>query len=425
MSALKTVFIDGIRTPFLRSGTEFNDYMAYDLAREAISALLDKTGVEPGSIEHVVLGNVIQEIQTSNVAREASLAAGIPQHVPSHTIAQACISANQATATIADKIQAGQIGLGLSGGTETMSDVPIRVSRPLRKILLKSQKVRSFGQYLGLLRQMKLKYLTPELPAIAEFSSGETMGKSSDRLAAHFGITRQAQDEYALRSHKLAHEATEKGFFKDEICPVFPKKDGKAVYKDNGIRGDSTMEKLSKLKPAFIKPHGTITAGNASFLTDGASAALFASEEKAKQLGLKPKARIVDYIFVAQDPNDELLLGPSYATPKILKKTGLSFSDIGVIEFHEAFAGQILANLAALSSKSFMNKAGYDQTFDMDMSLFNTWGGSLAIGHPFGATGTRLITTAANRLHREDKQFALLAACAAGGQGHAMILERI
>lgn len=400
--------------------------MAYDLARTAISGLLDKTGISPSSVEHVVMGTVIQEVRTSNVAREAMLAAGIPNSTPAHTVSMACISANQATTTLADRIAAGQIDVGISGGTETMSDVPIRVSRNMRKKLLEAQKYKSPLQYLGLLKGFKLRDLAPELPAITEFSSGETMGKSSDRLAAAWGVSRQAQDEFAVRSHHAAAKAYESGLLDDELIPVLAGRNLKPVRPDNGVRADTSVEKLAKLRPAFIKPYGTITAGNASFLTDGASALLITSYKKAVELGLKPKAAIKNYVYVAQDPGDELLLGPAYATPKVLDRAGLALSDMDVVEFHEAFAGQILANLEALRSNSFAEKIGREKPVgDMDMNKFNTLGGSLSIGHPFGATGTRLLTTAANRLIREDGQFALVAACAAGGQGHAIILERI
>jgi len=274
------------------------------------------------------------------------------------------------------------------------------------------------------MKMLNVKALTPELPAVAEFSTGETMGHSADRLCAAFGATRQEQDDFARRSHSLAHKATEEGLLSDILTYKVPGAN-KMVSRDNGIRV-STPEQMAKLKPAFIKPHGTITAANASFLTDGASACLIMSEEKALALGLKPKAYLRDYLYVSQDPKDQLLLGPAYATPKILKKAGLTMGDIDVFEYHEAFAGQILSNLKALDSDHFATKyMGLSGKFGTPpMEKFNLWGGSLSIGHPFGATGVRLVTTAANRLHKENGQFALLAACAAGGQGHAMLVER-
>lgn len=257
--------------------------------------------------------------------------------------------------------------------------------------------------------------LTPELPAISEFTSGETMGHSGDRLAAAFGVSRKEQDEFALRSHTLAEKATREGKLLD-LVPFFVSrgKQQRTISIDNTVRV-STMEKLAALKPAFVKPHGTITAGNASPLTDGASAALLSTEEYAIRRGYKPKAFIRDTLFVAQDPKDQLLLGPAYVIPKILERNGLKLQDVDVFELHEAFAGQVLANLNALDSDSFcqkyMKRPG--KLGRLPMEKINRWGGSLSLGHPFGATGIRLIAHAANRLNDENGRFAVVAACAA------------
>ncbi|GIY79351.1 trifunctional enzyme subunit beta, mitochondrial [Caerostris darwini] len=279
-------------------------------------------------------------------------------------------------------------------------------------------------QKLGLLMKLRPSLLAPELPGVAEFSTGETMGHSGDRLAAAFQVTRSEQDEYALRSHTLAEKATKEGLLTDIETIFVPGKD-KPITKDNGIRV-STKEQLAKLKPAFVRPHGTVTAANSSFLTDGASACLLMTEDKALSLGLKPKAYLRNFVYTSQDPKDQLLLGPTYSTGKLLDKTGLTLKDIDVFEFHEAFAGQILANFKAMDSDWFAqnymkrpNKVGVPP-----LEKFNLWGGSLSLGHPFGATGVRLVTTAANRLIKEGGQYALVAACAAGGQGHGMIVER-
>jgi len=287
-------------------------------------------------------------------------------------------------------------------------------------LLIKASKIKKPADYLPLLAQIRMGHLTPEAPAIAEFSTGEVMGHSSDRLAARFGISRGDQDAFALRSHLNAAKAHSSGLLAEEIVPV------NGVSVDNGVRGDSTIEKLSGLKPAFIKPHGTHTAANSSYLTDGGSAALIMSEEKALSMGFTPKSVLKDYLFVSQDPREELLLGPAYAISKILLQNNLTLADISVFELHEAFAGQVLANLAALDSDAF-SKANFvgrnGKVGAIPMEKLNTLGGSLSIGHPFGATGTRLVTTASNRLRREGGRYALLAACAAGGQGHAMLIE--
>jgi len=392
----------------------------------AIKGLLDRLNLNPKLIDYVVMGNVIQEVKTSNVARESALGAGIPLSTPAHTVTMACISANQAIATGIGVILSGNAEMVVCGGTETMSDVPIRWNRKMRKKMLSSRKMKSTFEYFKLLKGITLNDFVPEAPSIAEFSTNEVMGHSSDRLCSAFDVSQKEQDEYSIRSHTLAKKAYDSGFFTD-IVPVYVnyKSQSEVVNFDNGIRV-SEMDKLSKLKPAFIKKHGSITAGNSSFLTDGASAVLITTEEKALQLGLKPKAFIRDFLFVSQDPKDQLLLGPSYATKLILERNKLTLKDIDVFEFHEAFAGQILANLKALNSQFFSKTyLGIDKPLgEIDMSKFNLWGGSLSIGHPFGATGSRLVNTAGNRLIKENGKLALVAACAAGGQGHACIIER-
>ncbi|HKJ34012.1 MAG TPA: acetyl-CoA C-acyltransferase [Balneolales bacterium] len=420
------VLVDGCRIPFMRAGTHYKELMAYDLGRMALQGLLSRNNLEPEKVDRIILGNVIQEVKTSNVAREAALGAGFPNYIPAHTVTMACISANQAITSGIEQIKNGQAEIIIAGGTETMSDVPIRFRKNFRRKLLEAQKYKSVSDYLNLFSGLHPSDLLPEAPSISEYSTGETMGESADKLAAKFNVTRQEQDAYALRSHLRAAQAIKDGIFESEIVPAVIPPKFNPYTEDNGIRSDTTMEKLGKLKPAFIKPHGTITAGTSSFLTDGASAVLIMTEAKAKEMGFQPVAFLRNYTYVAQDPGEELLLGPAYATPKVLDAAGLSLSDIDVFEFHEAFAGQILANLYALNSDEFAkNNLHKDKAIgEIPLDKFNTLGGSLSIGHPFGATGGRLVTTAANRLVREDGTFALVAACAAGGQGHAMIIER-
>lgn len=420
------VLVDGGRIPFQRSGTSYNDLMAYDLGRIAIEGLLARSGINGSQLDRVIMGTVIQDVNTSNVARESALGAGVPNSVPAHTVTQACISSNQATTSAIELIRSGQADIILAGGTETMSDIPIRLRKNMRQKLLEARKYKSPSDWLKFFKGLSPSDFLPEIPSISEFTTGETMGESCDRMAAHFGISREEQDKYALRSHQLAAKATNEGLLDEELipAPVPPKFD--PVTRDNTFREDTSMEKLQKLSPAFIKPHGTITAGNSSAFTDGASASLIMNEQTALDLGLQPKAYLRDYTYVAQDPEDELLLGPAYATPKVLDSMNLKLSDIDVFEFHEAFAGQILTVLKALNSEKFAREnLDRDQKVgEVPMDKFNLWGGSLSLGHPFGATGTRIVTTAANRLIHEDGNLALVAACAAGGQGHAIILER-
>lgn len=418
------VFIHGGRTPFLRAQTDFKSFSAYDLGRIAISGLITQTKLNVSHLDRVIYGNVIQDINTSNVAREVSMAAGLPDTIPAYTLSMACISSNAALTSAMNEILSGQIKSAVVGGTEVMSDIPIRFRKKFRQRLLETQKYRSFTDYLKFFKGLRPSDFLPEIPSIAEFSTGETMGESCDKMAAKYGVSRDEQDEYALRSHQLAAKAQKESLLKDQIYPVSV--DGKLVSNDNGVRGDSTIEKLQSLRPAFIKPHGTVTAGNASFLTDGASAALVMEKEFAIKHEYQPKAILRSYSYVAQRPGDELLIGPAFAVPRVLDDMNLSIDDIDVFEFHEAFAGQMVTVLKALASDKFArdrlnrkNKVG-----EIPMEKLNKWGGSLSVGHPFAATGIRLVTTAVNRLIAEDGRYALIAACAAGGQGHAMIIER-
>ncbi|PSQ79305.1 MAG: acetyl-CoA C-acyltransferase [Bacteroidetes bacterium QH_6_63_17] len=421
------VVVDGCRIPFQRSGTGYADLRAYDMGRMVLRRLLTRTGLPAERIERVVMGTVVQDANTSNVAREAALAAGIPNSVPAFTVTMACISSNQAVTSGVDLLRTGQVDAMVAGGTETLSDPPVRLKRPVRKRLFKARKAKSPGDYLDLLDGLSPGDLLPETPAIAEFSTGEVMGESADRLAAMFGISREDQDRYALRSHRRAAEARDDGRLDEELAPAAVPPDFAPITTDNVIRDDTSMDQLEDLSPAFVKPFGTITAGTSSALTDGASATLLMAADVAEAEGFAPRAALRQYTYVAQDPKTELLLGPAYAIPQVLEEAGLVLDDIDVIELHEAFAGQVLAVLEALRSDTFaeehLNRS--DAVGEVDMDRLNTRGGSISLGHPFGATGTRLVISAVNRLHDEDGRWALVSACAAGGLGHAMLIERM
>uniref|UniRef100_A0A4W3HE22 Trifunctional enzyme subunit beta, mitochondrial n=1 Tax=Callorhinchus milii TaxID=7868 RepID=A0A4W3HE22_CALMI len=404
--------LNAVNASMFASLYKYANMMPHDLARASLQGLLRRTNIPKSAVDYIVYGTVIQEVKTSNIAREAALGAGFSDKTPSHTVTMACISSNQAMTTAFSLIASGQCDTVVAGGVEFMSDVPIRHSRKMRKTLLSLNRAKTVGQRLSLIGKIRPDYFAPELPAVAEFSSNEVMGHSADRLAAAFGISRVEQDEYALRSHILAKKAETEGLLKDVIPLKVP--GNQTVMKDNGIR-PSSMEMMSKLKPAFVKPHGTITAANASFLTDGASAVLLMSEEKALSMGYKPIAYLRDFVYVSQDPKDQLLLGPAYAIPKVLEKAGLSLDDIAAFELHEAFAAQILSNLKAMDSDWFaQNYMGRKSKVGVPpLDKLNCWGGSLSLGHPFGATGCRLVTTAAHRLIKNGGQYALVAACAA------------
>eukprot|EP00970_Alexandrium_tamarense_P001184 scaffold128_cov198-Alexandrium_tamarense.AAC.7 len=418
------VIVDGIRLPFAQTTTIYQDQLAVDLQRLAYQGLITKTALDKKDVDYVMAGTVIQEVRTSNLAREAAINAGFPASIGAHTVAMACISSSVAITSAAEKILSGHASIVIAGGAETFSDVPIRLTRPIRQKLITMPKAMKKGGALGAIRHLtkglKMKDISLETPAIANYTTGEVMGVSSDRLSAKFGITRLEQDEFTVRSHTLAGKAHADGWYDGEIVPY------KGSTEENGIKADSTIESVSKLKPAFVKPHGTHTAANSSFLTDGASASLIMSEERALELGYKPLAYLRDWSFKACDPFEELLLGPTYCSQEVLSRNNLNLeTDIGVFEIHEAFAGQILSNLTAMNSQKFADeKFGGKKVGEIDMSKMNTKGGSLALGHPFGATGSRLVTTASRRLQLENQRFALIAACADGGLGHACILER-
>lgn len=419
--------VDGCRTPFLRSGTAFRDLTAYDLGRMALAGLLHRNSLDPGQVDLLVMGTVMADPETSNVARECGLAAGLPASCPAFTVTAACISANIAFQDAANAIATGAADVAIVGGTETLSDAPIRVSRELRKRLIAGRKARGLGAWLKLARGLRLRDLAPDVPPIADFSTGLTMGQNAERLVKRLRITRVDQDRYAAASHQRAGRATRQGWLTEQIVPARVSPGFEAIREDNGIRADTSVEKLAALRPAFDPRFGTITAGNSSYLTDGASAVLLTSEDKARELGFRPLARVVGWCLTAMDPLEELLLGPAFAIPKVLERTGLSLDRMDVIEIHEAFAGQVLAVLELLGQDAFAReRLGVERAIGrIDPEKLNAWGGSLSVGHPFGATGGRLVATCCRRLEREDGRYGLIAACASGALGYAVVLERV
>ena len=426
MNKKNIVFIDGCRTPFLKSGTDYLNLMSYELGQFAIKGLIQKTGLDPKEVDQVIMGTVISNVQTSNVAREAALGAGIPNKAHCQTVTQACISANRAICNGVNEILVGNADVIIAGGVENTSDTPIGFPKKMRNKLFGAQKLRGLGDILKFVFSLRPSDFIPVRPAVAEYMTGRTMGQDCDIMAARYGVTREEQDDFAFRSHQLAGKAQDEGLLKAEICEVTLEPKFKAISIDKGVRPNAKRQKLAKLRAAFDKKHGTLTAANSSFLTDGGAASLIMTEDKAKELGLTPKSRIVEYVFTGQDVEDELLLGPAYAISQVLEKAGLTLDQMDVIELHEAFAGQVITNIKCLASDEFAKeKLGRDKAVGIiDESKLNNWGGSLSIGHPFGATGSRLITTASNRLLKEGGRYAILAACAAGAHGHAMIIEK-
>ena len=424
-SLRKVVVIDGCRTPFCRSGTAFNDLTTYDLGRMAVSSLLNRARIDPEAVDLLVMGNVIADPQTSNLGREVVLGSQLPVSCPAYTVSVACVSSLQSFLDCARAIQTGAAEVAIAAGAETLSDAPIRFRRAVRKRLMASQKARGPGDYAGLLKGLKPADLLPEPVAIAEFSTGEAMGENCERLAKRLGIGRREQDEYALMSHHRAARATQDGRLSLQIETARPRPSFAAIREDNGIRGDSTLEKLASLPAAFDRRFGTVTAGNSSYLTDGAAAVLLASEAAAARLGLKPMATLTASSIAALDPTEELLLGPALTIPGALEKAGLELDDVAVVELHEAFAAQVLAVLKLLDDESFCReRLDRKQTVgQVNIERLNAWGGSLAVGHPFGATGARLITTCCQRMQAEGSRYGLVAACAAGAIGIGLVLE--
>jgi len=324
-------------------------------------------------------------------------------------------------------IARGYADVVVAGGSESLSDVPILFSKNFSDALVSASKQKSIGGKLGSFSKIRPKDLAPDTPAIAESTTGLTMGESAEKMAKANGITREAQDKFALQSHQRAAEATASGRFKDEVMTVIvPPSYDNVVDTDNLIRGDSTLEGLAKLRPVFDRKYGTITAGNASPLTDGAAAVLLMSEDKAKAMGLKPIGFIRSYAYAATDPFDQLLQGPVFALPTALERAKIKLEDIGIIEMHEAFAAQVLSNIQWLGSKKIaQEKLGRSEPVgEIDPEKINRTGGSIALGHPFGATGARIVTTVCNELQRTGEQYGLVTVCAAGGMGVAMVLER-
>lgn len=419
------VLVDAVRTPFLKSNGAYRSLMSWELGREAIKGLLAKSGIDPSVIDIVVMGSVVQDPRTSNLAREAMLGAGLPVTVPAFTTTLACISANVAATTVADQIQLGRVDVGVVGGAESFSDPPIRLSKNLRQALVKMQKARGPQGYLQILSTLQPADLIPDVPSAAEFSTGQTMGESCERLAKRLGVSRQDSDEFAVRSHVLADRAWKEGRYADEVIAVAVPPNFDLVVSDDGPRGDSSLDSVSKLKPAFDRDFGLLTAASSSFLTDGGSAVLLMSASKAKNLGRKSRSILRDWVYAAGDPLEELLAGPALTIPLLLARNKLTTKDVGVWEIHEAFAAQMVANLRLIADRKFVKeRVGVDVAIgEIPLDRLNAWGGSLSLGHPFGATGGRLLATATRRLELSGERFAIISGCAAGGHGSAILLE--
>ncbi|RKF19675.1 acetyl-CoA C-acyltransferase FadI [Alginatibacterium sediminis] len=414
----------GLRTPFARQATAYHGVSALDLGKTVVNELLARSDIDPKLVEQLVFGQVIQMPEAPNIAREIVLGTGLDVGCDAYSVSRACATSFQATANIVESIMAGSIECGIAGGADSSSVLPIGVSKAMARALLDLSKTKTLGQKLQILKRLSLKDLAPVPPAVAEYSTGLSMGQTAEQMAKTHQISRESQDALAARSHKLAHQAWEDGKLDDEVMTAYVEPYKKSISRDNNVRGDSTIEKLATLRPVFDRKHGTVTAANATPLTDGASAIMLMREDRAKELGLPILGYIRSYAFAGIDVWEDMLMGPSYATPMALDRAGLTLDDLTLIEMHEAFAAQTLANVKMFGSDSFAQRIGRSKAIgDIDMERFNVMGSSIAYGHPFAATGTRMLTQMVNELRRRGGGLGLTTACAAGGLGAAMIVE--
>ena len=422
----RVAVVAGVRTPFAKAGTAFKSISAIDLGKLCVAELLQRTNLDGKEVQALVFGTVIPSVVAPNIAREVSLLPLFPKGVQAYTVSRACASANQAITDAADQIALGHLDVAIAGGSESLSNIPILHAQGFADALVLASKAKSFPARLRALARIRPRDLIPITPAIAEPSTGETMGQSAEKMAKLNAIAREEQDHFALRSHRLAAAGTADGRLTAEIMPVYvPPGFDSVLTSDNGIREDSSYEQLAALKPVFDRKYGSVTAGNSSPLTDGGACVLLMNEEKARALGYPPLGIIRSYAYAALDPGEQLLQAPVLAAPVALKRAGLSLKDMDLIEMHEAFAAQVLSNLKGFESKWWAERAGFSQPVgEVDRAKLNVMGGSIAIGHPFGATGARITTTLLNELRRRGGQFGLMTVCAAGGMGFAMVVER-
>jgi acetyl-CoA acyltransferase len=421
----RVALIAGLRTPFVRQSTSLRAMTALDLGAAVVKELVARAGVAPRDIERVVFGQVVPSLGALNIAREVVIESGLPRDTDATSVARACTTSYQTTIDLARAIAAGDVDAGVAGGADSASDVPVAVSKKLAQALIRLGRARSVGDRLMAFRHLTPRDFLPEPPALAERSTGLTMGEHAEQMAQENGIARQAQDELAHRSHTLAAKAWADGRFAQEVMTVHVPPGYEPVGDDNLVRRESALGDYAALRPVFDRRFGTITAGNSSALSDGASAVLLMREDKARALGLRPLAFLKSHAFTALDPRGQMLMGPAYAIPRALDRAGLVFGDLDLVDLHEAFAAQVLSVIQAVESKAWASEhLGRSEAVGrLDWTRFNVSGGSIALGHPFAATGTRQLTQVARELARRGGGLGLLAACAAGGLGAAIVIE--
>jgi acetyl-CoA acyltransferase len=422
----RVAVVAGLRTPFTKQGTALKSLRTVDLATIVVKELMARSELSPREVTLCVYGQVVPSLDWLNLAREVVLRAGLPADVDAYSVSRACATSIQALTSAAEAILAGQHDVAVVGGADSMSDVPLGLSRRLAKALVEAQKQRTIPAKLKALAGLSPRDLIPPVPGFSrEPTTGEQMGEAAEKMAKLNGITRARQDEIAHLSHTHAARAWSDGTYAAEVMHVIPPPYDQPVVKDNLVREASTLEAYAKLPPAFDRKHGTITAGNASPLTDGASALLVMRESKARALGYTPLGYVKSWAYAAVDPGWQLLMAPVFAAPKALDRAGLTLADMDLVDMHEAFAAQVASNLDALASTSFANERLGRSTAvgAIEPARLNVNGGSIAIGHPFAATGGRMVLSTLRELKKRGKEHALLTVCAAGGLGAAVVLE--
>jgi acetyl-CoA acyltransferase len=422
----RAAIVAGLRTPFVKSGGEFRDLSAVELGAALANELVARTPIPPREYDAVVFGQVIPSPLVSLVAREVVLRTQLPKDVEAHTVARACATSIQAATSAADQIALGHADVVLAGGAESLSDAPIFASRPLAQAIVDASRAKHVVDKARAFAHLSAHDLAPVPPALKEPTTGLTMGESAERMAQRNGIARAEQDRFAYQSHHRAAEAWRSGRFAGEVMHVaVPPRYDHVSSRDNIVREDASFDALQQLRPVFDRKYGTITAGNSSPLTDGAAAVVLTSEEKARALGLRPLGYLRAYAYAALDPSDQLLQGPAYAAPIALERAGLSLGDMDLVDMHEAFAAQVLSNLKAFASRQFaQEKLGRSEPLgEIDPARLNVNGGSIALGHPFAATGARMILQTLRELGRRGGAHALLTVCAAGAIGAAVVLD--
>ncbi len=422
----RVAVVGGLRTPFMRSGTAYRRLSTLDLAAACLTELLERSGIEPGQVDQVVFGAVVADVSGPNIARDLVLRCGLPASVDAYSVSRACATSTQAIVGGTQSILDGTADVVIAGGADSLSRPPIVLSDAMVDALTAASRARSPADKIRAFRRVRPRHLAPQSPALEDKASGLTMGQAAEKMARENGISREAQDRFAYDSHRKAVAAWQGGIFADEVMALpIPPDFAETVSSDGIPRSDTSLDKLAGLPAVFDRAGGTVTAGNSSPLTDGAAAVILMEESTARRLGLTPRAFVRSWAFAAIDPSWQMLMGPSFATPVALDRTGLTMADIDIVDMHEAFAGQVLSNLEAFASSDWASRHldRRQPIGAIDPERLNLYGGSISLGHPFAATGARQTLTMANELSRRGHGTALVTQCAAGGLGATLILD--